>query len=113
MQYPPNIRVIRVMCSGTVSAHHILKAFQKGVDGVFVGGCHIGDCHYMYGNFMTRKRVTFMQDLLAFAGIEPERLRVNWISSAEGPEFAEHVTHFIEQIKELGPSPFSKTLAAA
>ena len=101
------------MCSGTVSPHHILKAFQKGVDGVFVGGCHIGDCHYMYGNYMTRKRVIFMSRLLEFTGIEPERLRVEWISSAEGPEFAHHVTDFIRRIKEMGPSPIKRAPVAA
>jgi len=100
------------MCSGTVSPHHILKAFQKGVDGVFVGGCHLGDCHYMYGNFMTRKRIIFLQKLLGFSGIEPERLRVEWISSAEGPEFAHHVIDFIKQIKDIGPSPLKVKPAA-
>jgi F420-non-reducing hydrogenase iron-sulfur subunit len=64
LQYPPNIRVIRVMCSGTVSPHHVLRAFQKGADGVLIGGCHIGDCHYLKGNYMTIKRMTFLQDLL-------------------------------------------------
>ena len=70
LQYPPNIRVIRVMCSGTVSPHHVLRAFQKGADGVLIGGCHIGDCHYLKGNYMTIKRMTFLQDLLKFTGME-------------------------------------------
>ncbi len=112
MQYPTNIRSIRVMCSGTVSPHHILKAFQKGVDGVFIGGCHIGDCHYLAGNFMTKKRVAFMKELLAFTGLEPERLRVEWISSAEGPEFAKYITEFVQQVRELGPNPLLTARAA-
>ena len=70
LQYPPNIRVIRVMCSGTVSQHHVLRAFQKGADGVLIGGCHIGDCHYLRGNYMTIKRMRFLQDLLKFTGFE-------------------------------------------
>ena len=85
LQYPPNIRVIRVMCSGTVSPHHVLRAFQKGADGVLIGGCHIGDCHYLRGNYMTIKRIRFLQDLLRFTGFEPERLHLEWISAAECP----------------------------
>ena len=111
MQYPTNIRIIRVMCSGTISAHHVLKAFQRGVDGVFIGGCHIGDCHYMYGNYMTHKRVSFMKKLLEFTGIEPERLRVEWISSAEGPEFVHYVSRFVDLVRRLGPSPLRSRAA--
>ena len=99
MQYPPNIRVIRVMCSGSVSPHHLLHAFQKGADGVLVAGCHIGDCHYLKGNYMTIKRVKFLEGLLQFAGYEPERLRLEWISAAEGIKFAEVVTDFTKKIK--------------
>ncbi len=105
LQYPPNIRVIRVMCSGSVSPHHLLHAFQKGADGVLVAGCHIGDCHYLKGNYMTIKRVKFLEGLLQFAGYEPERLRLEWISAAEGIKFAEVVTGFTEKIKQLGPAP--------
>lgn len=105
LQYPPNIRVIRVMCSGSVSPHHLLHAFQKGADGVLVAGCHIGDCHYLKGNYMTIKRVKFLEGLLQFAGYEPERLRLEWISAAEGIKFAEVVTDFTEKIKQLGPAP--------
>ncbi len=104
LQYPPNIRVIRVMCSGTVSPHHVLRAFQKGADGVLIGGCHIGDCHYLRGNYMTIKRIRFLQDLLRFTGFEPERLHLEWISAAEGPKLAETVTKFTEKIRMLGPS---------
>jgi F420-non-reducing hydrogenase iron-sulfur subunit len=105
LQYPPNIRVIRLMCSGNVSPHHLLHAFQKGADGVLVAGCHIGDCHYLKGNYMTLKRVTFLEELLRFAGYDPERLRLEWISAAEGPRFAEVVRDFTTRIKSLGPAP--------
>lgn len=104
LNYPPNIRVIRVMCSGTVSPHHILRAFQSGADGVLVGGCHIGDCHYLSGNYMTIKRIRFLQELLKFIGLDG-RLHLEWISSAEAHKFAQVVTDFTETIKALGPNP--------
>jgi F420-non-reducing hydrogenase iron-sulfur subunit len=113
LQYPPNLRVIRVMCSGTVSPHHLLRALQKGADGVLIGGCHIGDCHYLRGNFMTIKRIRFLQDLLKFTGYEPERLHLEWISAAEGPKFAETVRNFTEKIKKLGPSRLKRSAQAA
>jgi F420-non-reducing hydrogenase iron-sulfur subunit len=105
LQYPPNIRVIRVMCSGSVSPHHLLHAFQQGADGVLVAGCHIGDCHYLKGNYMTLKRVKFVEGLLHFAGCNPERLRLEWISAAEGPRFAEVVRDFTNRMRNLGPAP--------
>lgn len=104
LQYPPNIRVIRVMCSGSVSPHHILHAFLKGADGILVGGCHIGDCHYLKGNYMTVKRVAFLEQLLSFAGYESERLCLEWISAAEGIKFAQVVRDFTERIRALGPA---------
>jgi F420-non-reducing hydrogenase iron-sulfur subunit len=113
LQYPPNMRVIRVMCSGTVSPHHVLRAFQKGADGVLIGGCHIGDCHYLKGNYMTIKRIRFLQDLMKFTGYEPERLHLEWISAAEGPKFADTVNKFTEKIKSLGPSRLKHTFKAA
>jgi F420-non-reducing hydrogenase iron-sulfur subunit len=105
LQYPTNIRVVRVMCSGTVSPHHVLHAFQKGADGVMVAGCHIGDCHYLKGNYLTLKRMKFLEGLMRFAGYEPERLRLEWISAAEGIKFAETVREFTDKIRELGPAP--------
>lgn len=113
LQYPPNIRVIRVMCSGTVSPHHVLRAFQKGADGVLIGGCHIGDCHYLRGNYMTVKRINFLQELLKFTGFEAERLHLEWISAAEGPKLAQTVRDFTEKIKKLGPSPLKQPKQAA
>jgi F420-non-reducing hydrogenase iron-sulfur subunit len=113
LQYPPNIRVIRVMCSGTVSPHHVLRAFQKGADGVLIGGCHIGDCHYLRGNFMTIKRITFLQELLKFTGFEAERLHLEWISAAEGPKLAQTVRDFTEKIRKMGPSRLKVAKQAA
>jgi F420-non-reducing hydrogenase iron-sulfur subunit len=113
LQYPPNIRVIRVMCSGTVSPHHVLRAFQKGADGVLIGGCHIGDCHYLRGNYMTIKRITFLQELLKFTGFEAERLHLEWISAAEGPKLAQTVRDFTEKIRKMGPSRLKLARQAA
>lgn len=104
------------MCSASVSPHHILLALQQGVDGVFIGGCHLGDCHYLYGNYSTDKRVRFLKKLLHFSGIDGERLNVRWVSSAEAPEFVHEVGAFIDKVRQLGPSPlktgFRKTEAA-
>jgi F420-non-reducing hydrogenase iron-sulfur subunit len=113
LQYPPNIRVIRVMCSGTVSPHHILRAFQKGADGVLIGGCHIGDCHYLRGNYMTIKRLRFLQDLMKFVGMEEGRLHLEWISAAEGPKFAQTIRDFTQKIKNMGPSRLKGAVKAA
>ncbi|RLG51749.1 MAG: methyl-viologen-reducing hydrogenase subunit delta [Thermoproteota archaeon] len=105
VQYPPSIRLIRVMCSGRVSPEFILEAFKNGADGVLIGGCHPGDCHYLRGNYMALRRFLLLRRLLREMGIEPERLRLEWISAAEGGRFAEIVKEFTEQIRKLGPSP--------
>ena len=104
MQYPPTTRVIRLMCSGRVTSGFILEAFRLGADGVLVTGCHPGDCHYISGNqnaVVTMEKTT---QLLALLGIEKERLRLEWISAAEGARFARLMTEFTEQIRALGPS---------
>ena len=108
IQYPPNIRMIRVMCSGRVSDLLILEAFAAGADGVLVGGCHPGDCHYIKGNLSTRRRVMGIKPLLDAVGISSERLRLEWVSAAEGPKFAETVKDFTQTIKKLGPSPLNR-----
>ncbi|MFH1773647.1 MAG: hydrogenase iron-sulfur subunit [Methanobacteriota archaeon] len=105
MQYPPNMRVIRVMCSGRVDPSFVLKAFAEGADGVMVTGCHLGQCHYMTGNYSTEKRIKMLQTLLVDIGIEKERLMLKWISAAEGEIFANTVKEFTETIRKLGPSP--------
>jgi len=107
--YPTNVLPIRVMCSGRVSSHHVIKAFQMGADGVLVTGCHLGECHYMKGNYMAAKRVPVIQELLGFIGIEPERLRLEWVAASEGERFASVVTEFSEKIRAMGPSPFRKS----
>ncbi|MGD1993998.1 MAG: hydrogenase iron-sulfur subunit [Anaerolineae bacterium] len=103
LQYPPTTRVIRVMCSGRVTPGFILEAFRLGADGVLVTGCHPGDCHYISGNENAVVTVEKAARLLALLGIEPERLRLEWISAAEGARFARIMTEFTEQITELGP----------
>ena len=105
IQYPPNLRMIRMMCSGAVDPMHILEAFHQGADGVFIGGCHPGDCHYMVGNYKTMRKALLLRNLLRQLGLEPERLRLEWVSAAEGQRFAQVVTDFIEEVKKLGPSP--------
>jgi F420-non-reducing hydrogenase iron-sulfur subunit len=103
IQYPPNIKVIRVMCSGRVDPTFTLKAFAVGADGILIGGCHPGDCHYMEGNVNARRRVELMKKLLQDLGIEPERLKLVWISASEGARFAQVVADFTNTVKQLGP----------
>ncbi len=110
-QYPTNLRVIRVMCSGRVHPSHILEAFKEGADGVLVAGCHIPtDCHYISGNFKAQRRVAIVKKLMEQLGIEPERLRLEWISAAEGDKFAKTIRDMTEDLKKLGPSPVAKVL---
>jgi F420-non-reducing hydrogenase iron-sulfur subunit len=105
LQYPPNIRIIRVMCSGRVEPEFVLKAFALGADGVLVLGCHPGDCHYLSGNYKTMRRVLLIKRFLEQFGMEQERLKLEWVSAAEGARFAQVVTDFINRVKELGPNP--------
>ena len=103
LQYPPNIRIIKVMCSGRVNPQFVLKAFQEGADGILVSGCHPGDCHYIEGNYHAKRKLTLTTDLMEFMGVDPKRFQVSWVSASEGKKFAEVVTKFTAQIKELGP----------
>ncbi len=105
LQYPPNMRVIRVMCTGRIDPTFIVKAFAEGADGVMVSGCHPGDCHYVTGNYKAEKRINFLSSILDDLGIEHDRLLLTWISASEGEKFAKTVREFTEKIKELGPSP--------
>lgn len=100
---PANILPVKVMCSGRVSPELILRAFRSGADGVLVLGCHIGDCHYINGNHRTVKRVPLLRNLLSYVGINPDRLHLDWVSSAEAPKFARVTTEFVETIRKLGP----------
>ncbi|MFX1519666.1 MAG: hydrogenase iron-sulfur subunit [Promethearchaeota archaeon] len=103
LAYPTNLRVIRVMCSARVDPVHILDSFLNGVDGILVGGCHLGDCHYITGNYYAEKKIELTKKLLQIAGIEEKRLRLEWVSAAEGVKFSQIVTEFTETIKNLGP----------
>jgi F420-non-reducing hydrogenase iron-sulfur subunit len=105
IQYPPTTRVIRVMCSGRVSPMFILEALRCGADGVLVTGCHLGDCHYISGNQRAIQNIEIARSLIELLGIEPQRLRLEWISAAEGARFAELVQEFTDQIRELGANP--------
>jgi F420-non-reducing hydrogenase iron-sulfur subunit len=103
LKYPANLRIIRVMCSGRIDPQFILTAFRGGADGVFIGGCHPGDCHYVWGNYKTLKRIELLRALLSGLGIEPERLELQWVSASEGQRFADAVTAFTERVRQLGP----------
>jgi F420-non-reducing hydrogenase iron-sulfur subunit len=106
LQYPPNIRIIRVMCSGMVHPNLVIDALSKGADGVLMCGCHPGDCHYLEGNLKAEKRAEAIELLLEDLGIEPERYRLEWISASEGQKFAQTMKEFTDTIKSLGPSPY-------
>lgn len=112
IHYPPNVRTVRVMCSGMVDPIFVLRALETGFDGVLIAGCHFGDCHYVSGNVKAQERVETIRRLLYTLGLEDERLRLEWISAAEGGLFAETIEKFVGQLKELGPSPFRKEAAA-
>ena len=103
MDYPHNIRIIRVPCSGRVDPLFVLKCFQRGADGVLVSGCHPGDCHYTDGNYHARRRFVLPREFLDYLGIAKERLRVEWVSASEGQRFAELVSDFTAELNKLGP----------
>ena len=103
LQYPPNVKIIRVMCSGRVNPSFIFNAFQQGIDGVIVGGCHPGECHYNQGNYLARRRITLLKVLLEYVGIDPRRVQMTWVSASEGRKFAEVMKKATEEIRQLGP----------
>ena len=103
MQYPSNATPITVPCSGSVSPMFILSAFKKGADGVLVSGCHIGDCHYIEGNFLARRKMHLVKELLGFVGVEPNRIRMSWVSAAEGAKYSNVIKDFVEDLRPLGP----------
>jgi len=107
-QYPTNVRPVRVMCSTRISPHLVLDIFKAGADGILLGGCHLNDCHYISGNFYTEKRVRLMLKLLEDAGVDPKRLRLEWVSASEGEKFSKVVTEFTETIRSLGPNQVKK-----
>jgi F420-non-reducing hydrogenase iron-sulfur subunit len=105
-QYPPNVRIIRTMCSGMVHPNLVMDALTKGADGVVICGCHPGDCHYLEGNLVTEKRADAIDLMLEDFGLEPERFRLEWISASEGDKFAKVMTEMVDTVKTLGPSPY-------
>jgi len=104
IQYPPNVRIIRVPCSGRINPAFLLRALQNGADAVLVSGCHPGDCHYISGNLAARRKFALLKDLLQYAGIEPERVQFTWVSASEGGRFAAIVEKVVEQVRKLGPN---------
>jgi len=102
-KYAPNVRIIRVMCSGRVDPSYVLKAFQSGADGVLICGCHPGDCHYAEGNYKAARRMALLKKMLKQFGIEEQRVRLEWVSAAEGERFASIVNEMTQELKELGP----------
>lgn len=104
LNYPANVKIIRVPCSCRVNTNFIIRAFQKGADGVVIAGCHPGDCHYSTGNYYTRRRFSVFINLLEYMGIEKERFKIDWISAAEANKFATVMNEVLENVHRLGPN---------
>lgn len=103
VQYPPNIRIIRVMCSSRISPLFILRALREGADGVLISGCHPGDCHYLKGNYYLRRRAVLFRRMLEFFGIDPRRFQMSWVSASEGQRFGEIIESVVQEVRSLGP----------
>jgi F420-non-reducing hydrogenase iron-sulfur subunit len=110
MGYPANLRIIRAMCSGRIDPQFVLSAFQWGADGVLIGGCHPGDCHYQEGNYKALRRFKLLKKLAAELGIEDERLRLEWISASEADKFRDVVNDMVEKLRRLGPRSHAQPL---
>jgi F420-non-reducing hydrogenase iron-sulfur subunit len=104
-QYPPNVRVVHLMCSGAIDVVYVLKALMDGADAVLIGGCHPGDCHYQSGNFKARRRVAILHSILQQMGFDSDRVWLRWISASEGQYFADTVSEMVASLKEKGPNP--------
>ncbi len=104
LQYGTNIRIVRVPCSGRVNPLYIFKALQNGADGVLVSGCHPGDCHYISGNLVARRKFALIKSLAEYIGIEPERIQFSWVSASEGNRFAALINQVIDDVKKVGPA---------
>ncbi len=111
MKYPSNIKSIRVMCSGRVDPVFVLEALRKGADGVLIGGCHPGDCHYQSGNYKANRRIKLLRKFLEEMAIDPSRVRFEYISASEGAKFASVVTEFVDDLKKMGPNPLKEVKA--
>lgn len=108
LEYPHNIRIIRIPCSGRVDPMFILRALQNGIDGVIVSGCHPGDCHYQSGNFHARRKFAVIRRLLDYVGVEPERVQFSWVAASEGPKMAQVINEFVEGVRKVGPNRLFK-----
>jgi F420-non-reducing hydrogenase iron-sulfur subunit len=111
LQYPANVRAIRVMCTGGVDPIYVIKALLEGADGVLIGGCHPGDCHYQSGNLKARRRVAILRSILEQLGLDPDRVWLRWISASEGKLFADTISEMVEALKEKGPNPMREAWA--
>ncbi|MFQ6067047.1 MAG: hydrogenase iron-sulfur subunit [bacterium] len=108
IQYPPNVRIIRLMCSGSLDPVYVINSLLLGADGVLIGGCHPGDCHYISGNYKARRRVTVLKEILKTLGFEENRVWLKWISASEGQKFADTIKEMVEQLKKQGPNPITE-----
>jgi coenzyme F420-reducing hydrogenase delta subunit len=104
LTYPPNVRLIRMMCTGMVDPKYVIKAFLEGADGVLISGCHPGDCHYINGNLKARRRVKLLKEILPRFGFDGRRLRLTWIGASEGTDFAKTMRGLVDEVKSLGPN---------
>jgi len=111
LKYAPNVRVIRLMCSGRVDPQFVLDALARGADGVLIGGCHLGDCHYVEGNYKTMRRFQMLKRMLTDMGIEDQRVRLEWISASEGERVKTVINEMVEQVKALGPLDLPRRFA--
>ena len=110
IQYPPNIRVIRLMCTGALDPIYVLSALLEGADGILIAGCHPGDCHYLSGNYKARRRIAVLKEILKELGLEEDRVWLRWISASEGQRFADTVKEMVDYLKARGPSPFKSAI---
>ena len=104
LTYPPNVRLIRVMCTGMVDSKYVIKALLEGADAVLISGCHIGDCHYMNGNLKARRRVKLLKEILPRFGFDERRIKLTWIGASDGIQFVETIKEMVAELKALGPS---------
>jgi len=111
LQYPPNVRAIRMMCTGGVDPIYVIKSLLEGADGVLIGGCHPGDCHYQSGNLKARRRVAILSSILEELGLDPDRVWLRWISASEGKLFADTIKEMVQVLKEKGPNPLREAWA--
>jgi len=110
LSYPPNVRLIRMMCTGMVDPKYVIKAFLEGADGVLISGCHPGDCHYINGNLKARRRVKLLKEILPRFGFDDRRLKLTWIGASEGTDFAKIMRELVDEVKSLGPNEARKQM---